>query len=154
LDGRTLVPAARLTVEDQEITMQKKSMLTIDDAMLVMDGAIAEAKKNHWAVAIAIVDDGGHLLQFTRLDGAPPVSAHIAPEKARAAALGRRETKIYEDMINQGRNAFLSAPLQGMLEGGVPIIVEGQVVGAVGVSGVKSSEDAQVAKAGIAALGL
>src|SRR5512137_2790776 len=149
-----LVPAARLTVEDQEITMQKKSMLTIDDAMLVMDGAIAEAKKNHWAVAIAIVDDGGHLLQFVRLDGAPPVSAYIAPEKARAAALGRRETKIYEDMINQGRTAFLSAPLQGMLEGGVPIIGEGQVVGAVGVSGVKSSEDAQVARAGIAALGL
>jgi glc operon protein GlcG len=134
--------------------MQKKSMLAIEDTMRVMDAAIAEAKKNHWAVAIAIVDDGGHLLQFTRLDGAPPVSAHIAPEKARAAALGRRETKIYEDMINQGRNAFLSAPLQGMLEGGVPIITEGQVVGAVGVSGVKSSEDAQVAKAGIAALGL
>ena len=134
--------------------MQKKSMLTIDDAMRVMDGAIAEAKKNHWAVAIAIVDDGGHLLQFVRLDGAPPVSAYIAPEKARAAALGRRETKIYEDMINQGRTAFLSAPLQGMLEGGVPIIGEGQVVGAVGVSGVKSSEDAQVARAGIAALGL
>lgn len=134
--------------------MQKKSMLTIEDTARVMDGAIAAAKKNNWAVAIAIVDDGGHLLQFTRLNGAPPVSAHIAPEKARAAALGRRETKIYEDMINQGRNAFLSAPLQGMLEGGVPIIAEGQVVGAVGVSGVKSSEDAQVAKAGIAALGL
>ena len=134
--------------------MKTKSMLAIEDAMRVMDGAIAEARKNNWAVAIAIVDDGGHLLQFTRLNGAPPVSAHIAPEKARAAALGRRETKIYEDMINQGRTAFLSAPLQGMLEGGVPIVAEGQVVGAVGVSGVKSIEDAQVAKAGIAALGL
>jgi uncharacterized protein GlcG (DUF336 family) len=104
-------------------------------------------------VAIAIVDDGGHLLNFTRLDGAPPISAYIAPEKARAAALGRRETKIYEDMINQGRSAFLSAPLQGMLEGGVPIYVDGQVVGAVGVSGVKSGEDAQIARAGVAALG-
>lgn len=134
--------------------MKSKSMLTIDDAAQVMTGAVAEAKKNNWAVAIAVVDDGGHLLQFTRLDGTPPVSAYIAPEKARAAALGRRETKIYEDMINQGRNAFLSAPLQGMLEGGVPIVADGQVVGAVGVSGVKSSEDAQVAKAGIAALGL
>ena len=134
--------------------MKSKSMLTIEDTARVMDGAIAEAKAKNWAVAIAVVDDGGHLLQFTRLDGTPPVSAYIAPEKARAAALGRRETKIYEDMINQGRNAFLSAPLQGMLEGGVPIIVDGQVVGAVGVSGVKSSEDAQVAKAGIAALGL
>jgi len=134
--------------------MQKKSMLGIEDTARIMEGAIAEAKKNNWAVTIAIVDDGGHLLQFARLNGAPPVSAYIAPEKARAAALGRRETKIYEDMINQGRNAFLSAPLQGMLEGGVPIIVDGQVVGAVGVSGVKSIEDAQVAKAGIAALGL
>lgn len=134
--------------------MQTKAMLSVEDTARIMDGAIAEARKNNWAVAIAIVDDGGHLLQFARLNGTPPASAHIAPEKARSAALGRRETKIYEDMINQGRNAFLSAPLQGMLEGGVPIIVDGQVVGAVGVSGVKSIEDAQVAKAGIAALGL
>lgn len=134
--------------------MRQKSMLTLADTARAMDGAIAEAKKNSWAVAIAIVDDGGHLLQFTRLDGTPPVSAYIAPEKARAAALGRRETKIYEDMINQGRSAFLSAPLQGMLEGGVPIIADGQVVGAVGVSGVKSNEDAQVARAAIAALAL
>jgi len=134
--------------------MQKKSTLSIEDTARVMDGAIAEARRNNWAVAIAIVDDGGHLLQFARLDGTAPVSAYIAPEKARAAALGRRETKIYEDMINQGRNAFLSAPLQGMLEGGVPIIADGQVVGAVGVSGVKSSEDAQVARAGISALGV
>jgi glc operon protein GlcG len=134
--------------------MQTKRMLTSEDTARIMQAAIAEAGRNKWAVAIAIVDDGGHLLQFTRLDGTPPASAHIAPEKARAAALGRRETRIYEDMINQGRAAFLSAPLQGMLEGGVPIVADGQVVGAVGVSGVKSSEDAQVAKAGIAALGL
>jgi glc operon protein GlcG len=122
--------------------------------MRVLDGAIAEARKNNWAVSIAIVDDGGHLLQFARLDGAAPISSYIAPEKARAAAMGRRETKIYEDMINQGRTAFLSAPLQGMLEGGVPILVNGHVVGAVGVSGVKSVEDVQIAKAGIARLGL
>jgi glc operon protein GlcG len=141
-------------VEAKENSMQTKSMLTLEDSARAMNGAIAEAKKNNWAVAIAIVDDGGHLLQFARRDGTPPVSSYIAPEKARAAALGRRETKIYEDMINQGRNAFLSAPLQGMLEGGVPILADGQVVGAIGVSGVKSSEDAQIAKAGIAALGL
>ena len=133
--------------------MQSKSMLTSEDTARIMQAAIAEAKRNNWAVAIAVVDDGGHLLHFTRLDGTPPASAHIAPEKARAAALGRRETKVYEDMINQGRSAFLSAPLQGLLEGGVPIVADGQVVGAVGVSGVKSSEDAQVAKAGVAALG-
>ncbi|MCU0764984.1 MAG: heme-binding protein [Burkholderiaceae bacterium] len=134
--------------------MRNKPVLTHEDATRVMAGAVAEAGRNNWPVAIAVVDDGGHLLQFVRLDGTPPVSAAIAPEKARTAALGRRESRVYEEMINQGRSAFLSAPLQGMLEGGVPIVVEGQVVGAVGVSGVKSSEDAQVARAGIAALGL
>ena len=84
----------------------------------------------------------------------PPVSAHIAPGKARTAALGRRESKVYEDMVNGGRTAFLSAPgLDGLLEGGVPIMKDGQCIGAVGVSGVKSAEDSQVARAGIAALG-
>jgi uncharacterized protein GlcG (DUF336 family) len=134
--------------------MRNKAMLDHEDAMRVLNGAIAEARKHQWAVAIAVVDDGGHLLSFARLDGAPPISAYIAPEKARTAALGRRETRIYEEMINQGRSAFLSAPLRGMLEGGVPVIADGQVVGAVGVSGVKSSEDAQIARAGVAALGL
>jgi glc operon protein GlcG len=105
-------------------------------------------------VTIAIVDDGGHLLWLQRLDGAAPISAEIAPGKARTAALGRRESRVYEEMINQGRTSFLSAPgLRGMLEGGVPVLVEGHCVGAVGVSGVKSAEDAQVARAGIAALG-
>ncbi|MCU0949725.1 MAG: heme-binding protein [Burkholderiaceae bacterium] len=133
--------------------MQTKNVLTADDVKKIAAAAEAEAKKNNWAVTIAIADDGGHLLWLQRLDGAAPVSAYIGPEKARSAALGRRETKVYEDMINGGRTAFLSAPLQGMLEGGVPIVVDGQVVGAVGVSGVKSTEDAQIAKAGIAALG-
>jgi uncharacterized protein GlcG (DUF336 family) len=111
--------------------------------------------KNNWPVTIAIVDDGGHLLALQRLDGAAPVSAHIAPAKAHTAALGRRETKVYEDVINGGRTSFLSAPeIKGMLEGGVAIIKDGQCIGAVGVSGVKSNEDAQVAKAGIAAIGL
>jgi uncharacterized protein GlcG (DUF336 family) len=90
-----------------------------------------------------------------RLDGAAPISAHIAPAKAQTAALGRRETKIYEDIINNGRLSFLSAPvIHGMLEGGVPIIKDGAVIGAVGLSGVKSNEDAQIAKAGIAAIDL
>ena len=116
--------------------------------------AEAEALSNHWAVTIAIVDDGGHLLWLQRLDGAAPISSAIAPAKARTAALGRRESKVYEDVINQGRFSFLSAPvLEGMLEGGVPVMVDGHCVGAVGVSGVKSTEDAQIARAGIAALG-
>src|SRR3546814_33203 len=102
-----------------------------------------------------LVDDGGHLLGLQRLDGAAPISAQIAPAKARTAALGRRESRIYEETINQGRVSFLSVPsLEGMLEGGVPVIVEGQVVGAVGVSGVKSTEDVEIARAGIAALKL
>jgi uncharacterized protein GlcG (DUF336 family) len=128
--------------------------LTADDARRIVAAAEAEALANHWRVTIAVVDDGGHLLWLQRLDGAPPVSAEIAPAKARTAAVGRRESKVYEDMINQGRVSFLSAPtLLGMLEGGVPIMVDGDCLGAVGVSGVKSSEDAQVARAGIAALG-
>ena len=135
--------------------MKTKPTLIADDARAIAAAAEAEALKNHWAVSIAVVDDGGHLLWLQRLDGAAPISAQIAPAKARTAALGRRESKIYEDMINQGRHSFLSAPgLQGMLEGGVPILVQGQCVGAVGVSGVKSTEDAQVARAGIAALSL
>jgi uncharacterized protein GlcG (DUF336 family) len=134
--------------------MHTKPTLTFADLRAVAAAAEDEALKNAWAVTFAIVDDGGHLLWLQRLDGAAPISAEIAPAKARAAALGRRESKVYEDMINQGRNSFLSVPvLQGMLEGGVPIMVDGQCVGAVGVSGVKSSEDAQIARAGIAALG-
>lgn len=135
--------------------MKNKSVLELADIKAIAAGAEAEAHKNNWAVSIAIVDDGGHLLHFQRLDGAAPISSYIAPGKARTAAIGRRETKVYEDMINGGRTSFLSAPnLDGMLEGGVPIVKDGQTVGAVGVSGVKSSEDAQIAKAGIAAIGL
>jgi uncharacterized protein GlcG (DUF336 family) len=134
--------------------MKSKPILDLDDLRRMAAAAEAEAVTNGWAVTIAIVDDGGHLLWLQRLDGAAPISAQIAPAKARTAAVGRRESKAYEDMINQGRMSFLSAPtLQGMLEGGVPIVVDGQVVGAVGVSGVKSAEDAQIARAGIAALG-
>lgn len=133
--------------------MQNKPFLGVDDARRIAAAAEAEASKNTWAVAIAIVDDGGHLLWLQRLDGAAPISAQIAPAKARTAALGRRESRLYEEMINGPRAAFLSAPgLEGMLEGGVPILVQGHCVGAVGVSGVKASEDAQVARAGIAAL--
>lgn len=135
--------------------MQSKPILTLDDAKKIALAAEAEAKANNWAVTISIVDDGGHLLWLQRLDGAAPISASIAPAKAKTAALGRRETKVYEDMINNGRYSFMTAPvLEGMLEGGVPVVADGQCIGAVGVSGVKSSEDVQIAKAGIAALGL
>ncbi len=133
--------------------MNSKPCLGLDDVRRMATAAQAEAQRHGWAVSIAICDDGGHPLWLQRLDGAAPSSAHIAPAKARSAALGRRETKGYEEMINQGRMAFLSVPeLQGLLEGGVPILVDGVCVGAVGVSGVKSGEDAQIAHAGIAAL--
>jgi glc operon protein GlcG len=135
--------------------MKTKFALEAADATAMLAAAEAEALKNNWAVVIAIVDDGGHLLALKRLDGVAPISSHIAPAKARTAALGKRESRIYEEIINGGRYSFLSAPtLEGMLEGGVPIIKDGQCIGAVGVSGVKSTEDAQIAKAGIAALGL
>jgi len=134
--------------------MQTRPMLTLADVRAIAEAAETEARAQGWAVTIAVVDDGGHLLWLQRLDGAAPLSSHIAPAKARTAALGRRESKVYEDTINQGRYAFLSAPaIDGLLEGGVPIVVDGHCIGAVGVSGVKSSEDAQVARAGIAALG-
>ena len=133
--------------------MQTKHFLQMSDAKTIAAAAEAEVVKNQWAVTIAIVDDGGHLLWLQRLDGAAPVSAHIAPAKAHTAALGRRESKVYEDMINSGRYSFLSAPvLAGLLEGRVPIVKDGHTIGAVGISGVKSNEDAQIAKAGIAAL--
>ena len=133
--------------------MKTKPFLSLNEVKTIAAEAEAEALRNGWAVAIAIVDDGGHLLWLQRLDGAAPISSHIAPAKARTAALGRRESRIYEEMINQGRVSFLSAPqLEGLLEGGVPVMVNGHCVGAVGVSGVKSSEDAQIASAGIAAL--
>jgi uncharacterized protein GlcG (DUF336 family) len=135
--------------------MKTKFVLEAAEVKAIAAAAEAEALKNGWAVSICIVDDGGHLLSFLRLDGAAPVSAHIAPGKARTAAMGRRESKTYEDMINGGRVSFLSAPgLDAMLEGGLPIIKDGQCLGAVGVSGVKSTEDAQIAKAGIADIGL
>ena len=135
--------------------MKTKATLELADLKAVAAAAEKEAIAHQWAVSIAIVDDGGHLLWLQRLDGAAPISAQIAPAKARTAAIGRRESRLYEEMINGGRVSFLSAPgLEGLLEGGVPILKDGQCIGAVGVSGVKSTEDAQIARAGIAALGL
>ncbi|PKO61749.1 MAG: hypothetical protein CVU24_07340 [Betaproteobacteria bacterium HGW-Betaproteobacteria-18] len=135
--------------------MKNKPTLELSDLKIIAAAAEAEALKNNWPVTIAVVDDGGHLLWLQRLDGAAAISAHIAPAKAHTAALGRRESKVYEDVINGGRSSFLSVPaISGMLEGGLPIMKDGHCLGAIGVSGVKSTEDAQIARAGIAALGL
>ena len=137
--------------------MQTEPMLSMQDIKIIAAACEAQAQANRWSVTIAIVDDGGHLLSPQRPDGAAPSSADIGPAEARLAALGRRETRAYAEMIIGGRVAFLSGLVQvGLrgagLEGGVPIMVDGQCVGAVGVSGVKSGEDAQIAQAGIKAL--
>ena len=132
--------------------MKTKAVLSQTEVSQILAAARTEAQNNQWAVTIVIVDDGGHPLALERLDGCAPIGAYIATEKARTSALGRRESKGYEEMVNGGRQAFLSAPLLTSLEGGVPIIVDGQVIGAVGVSGVKAEQDAQVAKAGVTAV--
>ena len=133
--------------------MKQKMVLGVEDVKRMLAAGEAEALRQQWAVTIAIVDDGGHLLSLLRLDGASAMTTQIAPGKARTAAISRRETKFYDDIINQGRQSFLSVPgVDAMLEGGVPVMLDGQCIGAVGVSGVKSAEDAQIARAAIAAL--
>jgi glc operon protein GlcG len=132
--------------------VRSKLVLTDDDVRKMAAAAEAHAASNQWHVTIAIFDEGGHLLYLHRGDGVAASTVEMAIGKGRTALLGRRETKVYEDIIKQGRTAFLSAPLIAMVEGGVPIIVNGEVVGSIGVSGVKSDQDAMIARAGIAAL--
>ncbi|RCS59789.1 GlcG/HbpS family heme-binding protein [Parvibium lacunae] len=131
-------------------------MTTLNHAQqtTVINAALAYAQSQQWAVTVAICDPGGHLLALQRMDRAPAISAHIAPEKAKTAALSGKASQVYEEMINQGRTAFLSVPaLQGMLTGGLPIIQDGLCIGAIGVSGVKPDQDVAIAQAGLAALG-
>jgi len=123
-------------------------MLTLEDCRKVSAAAQAEAIRNKWIVCVAILDDGGHLLHLERMDGATPANAEIAVEKARTAALTRRTSKAWEDRIAAGRLSMLKMPVLPV-QGGVPILVEGVCVGAVGVSGVQSHEDEQIAEAGI-----
>ena len=132
--------------------MKTKPVLELADARKIAAAAEAEATSNKWVVAISIVDDGGQAVLLQRMDGAPPNAARIAEAKAHTSALGRRDSAMYEQMINGGRTAFLSAGIEGMLEGGVQILHDGQCVGAIGVSGVKPAEDAQIARTGAAAL--
>ncbi|MCL7928441.1 heme-binding protein [Halomonas llamarensis] len=132
--------------------MQTKAILALADVTQVLDAAQKEAEREGWAITVAVADDGGHLLALRRLDGAAPFTADVAAQKARSAAMGRKETQVFEEMINGGRTAFISAPLQGLLSGGVPIIIDGNVVGAVGISGVKPDQDVQVAKAAVSVI--
>ncbi|MCI0510175.1 glc operon protein GlcG [Chromohalobacter marismortui] len=132
--------------------MKTQAVLELSDVNQLLDAGQREAEANGWAVTIAVADAGGHLLGLRRLDGAAPFSAGIATEKARNAAIGRKETQAFEDMINNGRTAFVSAPMQALLAGGVPLIIDGEVVASVGISGVKPDQDVHVAKAAVAAL--
>ena len=132
--------------------MQSRVALEAEDVQAALDAAKAEAVKNGWVVSIAVVDDGGHAMGFLRLTGAAPLSAQIAFGKARTAAISRRESKFFEDVVKNGRTAFLSVSDFTALEGGVPILIGGQCVGAIGVSGVRSDQDAQIASAGVQAI--
>lgn len=133
---------------------QSKIILTLEDAKKIAAGAEAEAKRNNWPVVIVIVDDGGHMLYLQRLDDAQYGSIQVAIEKARAAIAFRRPTKVWEENIAEGRMRYLNLPGTLPIEGGLPIAVGEQYVGAIGVSGVRSFQDAQIAQAGIDALGL
>jgi len=127
---------------------QQKDLLTSIEVTRMMASARAHAQRRKLAVSIAVVDDGGHPLALERMDDAPAVTVSVAIGKARTAALCRRESKVFEDMINGGRVAWLSVPLNGILEGGVPVVVNGRVVGAVGVSGASPADDTMIAQSG------
>ncbi len=129
-----------------------KSFLTLEDAKLVAASAEAEALRNNWPVVIAIVDEGGHLIYLQRLDNTQIGSVDVAIQKARSAIAFRRPTKILEEQINQGHLRYLGLPGAIPIEGGLPMVFKDQFLGAIGVSGVRSHQDAQIAQAGIDAL--
>ena len=144
-----------LTAQAAEPALQlsSKPVLTQAAVQKILDAATLHATQNHWPVSIVVVDDGGHLLGMTRLDGAFALTVDIATGKARTSALTHWESSFPEQLINQGRHSFLSVP-GVFVEGGIPIQLNGQTLGAVAVSGVTSEQDAEVARAGLAALGL
>ena len=131
--------------------MRNKPALTASDVQQMAAACRAEAEKNKWNVTVAIVDDAGFLLYLERLDGAGPMTAEVAAAKARTAAVTRRPTKMWEDLVKD-RPAMMKFPDNLPIQGGVPIMAQGECVGAIGVSGVQSQQDEQVASAGIAAL--
>ena len=131
--------------------MRTKPCLTSADASKMMAACLAEAEKNKWNVAVAILDDGGHLLAFQRMDGTGPISAEVAIGKARTSALTKRPSKFFEERVKE-RPAFASFPAGMLIQGGLPIMHQSECVGAIGVSWVASHEDEQIAQAGIAAL--
>ena len=131
--------------------MKSKPCLTLDDCKRMSAACEAEALRNGWNVAIAILDDGGHPLLLLRMDGASPANAENAIQKGRSAAVSRRSTKVWEDRIAAGRLSTLSMPIM-LVQGGIPVVHQGECVGGIGVSGVQSPQDEQIALAGAAAL--
>lgn len=131
--------------------MYTKNILSLEDVKRVVAAAEAEAKRNGWNVVIAVVDDGGHLMYLQR-EKVPLGSIEVAITKARVALMFRRPTQFWEEMVASGHLGYLSMPGMLPIEGGVPLLYEGEIVGAIGVSGVKSSEDGQIAQAGVNAL--
>ena len=132
--------------------MKTRPELTLEDCLKIYAAAEAEARRNNWNVAVAILDDGGHLLHFARMDGATPANATIAVEKGRTAAVSRRSSGKWEEIVKGGRTAMIKMPGILPVQGGVPIVADGTCIGAVGVSGVQSHQDEQIAQAGIDAL--
>jgi glc operon protein GlcG len=126
--------------------------IRVDVARRIAAAAIAEGKKNGWTVAAAVVDPGGVLTYFERIDGTQAGSSEVALAKARSAAAFKRPTKAFEDALVGGRQAILSLPGAIPLDGGIPIVIDGQIVGALGVSGATSEQDGTCAKAGVAAV--
>jgi glc operon protein GlcG len=131
--------------------MRTKQCLTLPDVKKMIAACEAEAAKNKWAVAIAVVDEGGFLMGFQRMDGAPAISAEVSVGKARTSAMTKRPSKFFEDRVKE-RPAFAGFPAGILIQGGVPVLHENECVGAIGVSGVQSHEDEQVAQAGANAL--
>ena len=132
--------------------MRSKPCLTSTDVKKILDACEAEAAKNKWAVSISVVDDGGFLLGFTRMDGAAAITAEVATGKARTSAMTKRPSKFFEDRVKE-RPGFATFPAGILIQGGLPIVHENECVGAIGVSGVQSHEDEQVAQAGANVIG-
>jgi glc operon protein GlcG len=147
-----LLAVASLPLAAQPSPLQQVPTLSFEGARRIAAGAAEEAQRNNWGVSIAVVDAHGELLFFARLDGSHQQSVDIAQAKARTAARWRRETKALQDAVSEGRTVLLAVEGMLPLEGGVPIIVDGRVIGGVGVSGVTSAQDAQIARAGIRAV--
>ena len=141
----------KLFVNIKGAILNKKPYLSLEDAQYIISACYESAnKKNYPLIAVAVCDEGGHVIAMERAPEVPPVSANIAINKARTAALGRRDSRIYEEQINNGRQALLSAPdVAGLMTGGVPIILANTCVGAVGVSNLKPDQDEEVAKSGL-----